>query len=83
MSRQERDTTGDADRRFAKNLFTGGSVADANAADDEHQGASEYTEEQRRWARELFASDPADAVVFAGLTNGRTVGRWQRPAIDD
>lgn len=74
MNQQERD----ADRRFAKNFFSGKSDDDSGAGDAEHQGASEYSEEQRRWARELFADDE-DSPILAGLTGGKTTGRWRHP----
>lgn len=75
------DAPDDADRRFAKNFFSGRPDDKSGADDEQHQGASEYSEEQRRWARELFADDE-DNPILASLTNGKTVGRWQRPAVD-
>lgn len=91
MNRQERarpsatdsDATSDADRRFAHNLFAGGSDDTAGAGDKQHQGASEYSEEQRRWARELFATlDDEDVPLLAGLKPGRTAGRTSPPQVE-
>lgn len=72
-----------ADRRFAAALFGGSADDDDQDVDDEDQGAGEYSEEQRKWARELFAPDDPDANVIAGLTDGRTVGRTTPPRRDD
>lgn len=72
MTHQKQDATGDADRRFAHNLFTG---KPDEQTDRKDQDASEYSEEQRRWARDLFADDEDDPIL-AGLTHGKTVGRW-------
>jgi hypothetical protein len=60
-----------ADKQFAHNLFTG---ADNNAQDD-GDDAGEYTEEQRQWARDLFATLDDESDVLPGLSGGRTVGR--------
>ncbi len=60
--------TRDADKRFAQNLFTG-----SNDAGD--QDAGEYTDEQRQWARDLFATLDDENDGFAGLKNGRNVSR--------
>lgn len=63
----------DADKRFAKNLFTGSN--DAGDHGDDDQDASEYTDEQRQWARELFSTLDDENDGFAGLKNGRNVSR--------
>ncbi len=60
----------DSDKRFAKNFFTGSN--DASAQDDDHQDAGD---EQRQWARELFATLDDENDGFAGLKNGRNVSR--------
>jgi hypothetical protein len=89
-------STYDANRRFAHNLF---SASDGeNAGDDQDQGADDGLDEQRRFAAALFAADDPDANVLAGLTDGKTAGRWRhsepepedngpwfdrRPAVDD
>ncbi|WP_254659438.1 RNA polymerase subunit sigma [Mycobacterium malmoense] len=44
-------------------------------------GDDKFTEEQRQWARDLFADDE-DAGVLAGLTDGRTVGRTTPPRVE-
>lgn len=69
----------DADKRFAKNLFTG-----SNDAGDQGDGqnASEYTDEQRQWARELFATLDDENDGFAGLSNGRNAFRTTPPNRD-
>ena len=63
----------DADKRFAKNLFTGSN--DAGDQDDDDQDDGEYTDEQRQWAKELFATLDDENDGFAGLKNGRNVSR--------
>ena len=73
------DTRG-ADKRFAKNLFTGSN--DADDQDDDDQDASEYTDEQRQWARDLFATLDDENDGFAGLSNGRNVSRTTPPDRD-
>lgn len=65
--------TRDADKRFAKNVFTGSN--DAGDQDDDDQDAGEYTDEQRQWAKELFATLDDENDGFAGLKNGRNVSR--------
>ncbi|MCG7582797.1 RNA polymerase subunit sigma [Mycolicibacterium sp. OfavD-34-C] len=70
--RMEDPDTRDADKRFARNLFTGSN--DAGDQDDD-KGAGEYTDEQRQWARELFASLDDENDGFAGFKNGRNVSR--------
>lgn len=62
----------DADKRFAKNVFTGSNDADDQ---DDDQDAGEYTDEQRQWARDLFATLDDENDGFAGLSNGRNVSR--------
>lgn len=79
------DTHSDANRRFAHNLFSG-SDDDDQARDDKRQrrdSAGDGLDEHRRFAAELFAPDDPDASVLAGLTEGRTVGRWKRPERPD
>ncbi|SLH14090.1 hypothetical protein [Mycobacteroides abscessus] len=73
------DTRG-ADKRFAKNLFTGSN--DAGDQDDDDQDAGEYTDEQRQWAKELFATLDDENDGFAGLSNGRNVSRTTPPDRD-
>lgn len=68
-----------ADRRFARNLFSG---SDADG-DDQDLDDDEYTEEQRQWAKDLFATlgdDNDDGL--AGLKSGRTIGRTTSPTRD-
>lgn len=62
---------GAADRRFASNLFSG---SDDDAQDD-GDDAGEYTDEQRQWAKELFATLDDESDILPGLPGGRTVGR--------
>lgn len=70
-----------ADRRFARNLFGGSDDEDQDVGDD--QDASEYSEEQRQWARDLFATLGGDNDdVLAGLASGRTIGRTKPPTRD-
>lgn len=63
-----------ADKRFAANLFSG---TPNHAAADEDQGASEYSDDERQFARNLFADH--DDPVLLGLKAGRTVGRTTPP----
>lgn len=69
-----------ADRRFARRLFGGSDDGDDQDVDDD-QDDGEYTEEQRQWAKDLFATlgDDNDDVL-AGLASGRTIGRTTPPA---
>lgn len=71
-------STQDANRRFAAKLFA--ADADDQGLDDaeQEQAPHEYTEDQRRWAREFFVV-AEDAPVLAGLVAGRTVGRTTPP----
>lgn len=74
--------TQDAERRFARNLFSGSD--DDQGLDDDNQGkrtdrTDDGLDEQRRFAADLFAPDDPDASILAGLTDGRTVGKWQHP----
>ncbi|EFG74153.1 hypothetical protein HMPREF0591_5934 [Mycobacterium parascrofulaceum ATCC BAA-614] len=64
------------DRKFAHAFFTG---ADIQPEDD--QDTSEFTDEQRQWARELFADDE-DKPLLAGLAGGRTHGRTSSPRVE-
>jgi hypothetical protein len=68
-----------ADKRFAANLFSG---TPNHAAADEDQGASEYSDDERQFARNLFVDDE-DAPVLLGLKAGRTPGRTTPPRPDD
>jgi hypothetical protein len=77
-------TTQNANQRFAKSFFGGSDEDDDQLLDDERdQGSGEYSEEQRQWARELFAPDDPDAIVFAGLTMGRSTSRTTAPRRDE
>lgn len=58
------------DKQFARNLFTG-----SDDGDDQDDGDAEYTDEQRQWARDLFATLGDQNDVLPGLSSGRTVGR--------
>lgn len=69
------DARGAADRRFASNLFSGSD--DGDDQDDGDDG--EYTDKQREWARELFATLGDENDVLPGLSSGRTVGRTTPP----
>lgn len=74
------DSHSDADRRFAHNLFSG--TNDDQAPDyrqKQRDDAGDGLADERRFAAELFAPDDPDANVLAGLTEGKTVGRWQHP----
>lgn len=68
-----------------RNLLATGGEGDQDADDKQKQrtdtGDDEFTDEQRQWARELFADE--DAGVLAGLTDGRTVGRTTPPRAED
>ena len=64
-------STQDAERRFARNLFSGSD--DDQGLDDDKQGqrstgADDGLDEQRRFAADLFAPDDPDASILAGLT---------------
>ncbi|AFM19468.1 hypothetical protein Mycch_4770 [Mycolicibacterium chubuense NBB4] len=80
------DTDSDADRRFAHNLFSGtdddqapaGKQKQRDRADDGQRDGDDDAE-GRRFAADLFAPDDPEANVLAGLTHGKTVGRWQHP----
>lgn len=68
------NATSDADRKFASDFFAGRTTA----GDDQDQDTSEWSDEQRQWARELFADDE-DKPLLAGLAGGRTAGRTTPP----
>lgn len=82
------DSHGDTDRRFAHTLFSG-TDDDQAPEDDKRQQRADTDGKQRddddddaegrRFAAQLFAPDDPDANVLAGLTHGKTVGRWQHP----
>jgi hypothetical protein len=72
----------DAERRFLKTLF-GDTADDQRAGDYDDQGASEYTDEQRKWAKHLFATlDDEDSPTLAGLT-GKIIGRWRHSSTNE
>ena len=78
------DTDNDADRRFAHNLFSGTNDNQAPADKQKQRADTDGKQrdddaEGRRFAAELFAPDDPDASVLAGLTEGKTVGRWTHP----
>jgi hypothetical protein len=76
------DAPSDADLRFAKSLFSGGSD-DAQDRDDhrsEHEDDAEYAA-QKRFVAALFADTDQDPVI-AGLVAGKTVGRTSPPRQD-
>ncbi|OBF65858.1 hypothetical protein A5753_00745 [Mycobacterium sp. 852002-51971_SCH5477799-a] len=75
------NATSDADRKFASDFFAGRTTTGDDQ--DQDQDAGEYTDEQRQWARELFAPDDEDANVLPGLTDGRSVSRTSPPRHDD
>lgn len=77
------NATSDADRKFASDFFAGRTPTGDDQDQDQDQDAGEYTDEQRQWVRALFKPAPSDANVFAGLTDGRSVGRTSPPADDD
>ncbi|OPX05955.1 hypothetical protein [Mycobacterium sp. AT1] len=66
------DAHGAADRRFASNLFSGSDDGDDQ---DDADDPGEYTDEQRQWAKELFATLDDESDILPGLPGGRTVGR--------
>lgn len=77
-------STPDANRRFARNLFSASDDNDQDAdGEQEQRGADDGLDAERHFAADLFAPDDLDANVLAGLTDGRTVGRTTPPRPDD
>jgi hypothetical protein len=77
-------STQEADRRFARNLFSASDDDDQGLDDEQEQrsdGADDGLDDQRRFAANLFAPDD-DNNLLAGLTGGRTVGRTTPPRRD-
>lgn len=67
------------DKQFAHNFFSGSDDGDDQ---DDGDDAGEYTDEQRQWARELFATLGAENDVLPGLSSGGpSAARHQRGGI--
>lgn len=86
------DKTDAANRSFVGRLFSGrsdganlaaaGALAAAAGAQEKQRAAAEAKhdserDEFRRFVAALFAPDDHDAEILPGLTDGRSVGRWQ------
>jgi hypothetical protein len=78
------DANGDAELRFARNLFRGGSDDDDQDVDedDDDEGDDDEHAAQKRFVAALFADTDQDPII-AGLVAGRTVGRTTPPRRDD
>jgi hypothetical protein len=76
---EDPDAPAAGDKQFAHNFFSGSADGDDQ---DDGDDAGEYTDEQRQWAKELFATLDDENDVLPGLAGGRTTGRTTPPRRD-
>jgi hypothetical protein len=83
------DNDQDAEKAFAKSLFSATDDNEDQDDDDEQKQRADAADDdeertaQKRWVADLFAHNDEGDNVLAGLTAGRTVGRTTPPRRDE